>query len=533
MMLVLIWVVAFLWALFLYYRAAFSHFKKRGVLSEKAVPLFGSMMKATLRMEHLVDNFNRTYRNFPDQRFVGRFEFMKPLVLIRDLELIRKVTVKDFEHFLDHRDLGNSSTADPLFFRNLIFLKGQEWKDMRSTLSPAFTSSKIRLMVPFMVDVGNQMVLNLKKSIKESGSEYLDVDIKDLTTRYANDVIASCAFGLKVDSHSDKNNEFYTQGLKASTVKFKQIMLFFVSLMVPWLAKRMKLSMLEEDSQNFFRNLVLSNMQEREKLNIFRPDMIHLLMEAKKGKLSREEKIQDADDAGFATVQESEIGRKQTIREWTDDDLIAQAVIFFIAGFETVSTAMSFLLHELAVNPHVQEKLVEEIRQTDAKNQGKFDFTTIQQMTYMDMVVSELLRMWPPASAIDRLCIKDYNLGKPNDTATEDYIMREGEGIQVPVWSIHHDPQYFPDPEKFDPERFSEENKRNIKPFTYNPFGLGPRNCIGSRFALCEVKIMAFQLLRHMEVTPGPRTTIPAKLDTSTFNVRMKGGHWLRLRVRD
>lgn len=76
------------------------------------------------------------------------------------------------------------------------------------------------------------------------------------------------------------------------------------------------------------------------------------------------------------------------ISAWTDDDLIAQAILFFLAGFETVSAAMSFLLHELAMNPDVQEKLVQEIRENDEKNGGKFDYNSIQNMTYMDMVVS-------------------------------------------------------------------------------------------------------------------------------------------------
>ena len=72
---------------------------------------------------------------------------------------------------------------------------------------------------------------------------------------------------------------------------------------------------------------------------------------------------------------------------WSDDDLIAQAVLFFIAGFETVSSGMSFLLYELAINPEVQERLAQEIKENDAKNGGKFDFNSIQNMPYMDMVV--------------------------------------------------------------------------------------------------------------------------------------------------
>ncbi|XP_026318080.1 cytochrome P450 9e2-like [Hyposmocoma kahamanoa] len=249
-------------------------------------------------------------------------------------------------------------------------------------------------------------------------------------------------------------------------------------------------------------------------------------------KLVHDEKSTQDKGAGYATVEESLLGQKQINRVWSDDDLCAQAVLFFIAGFESVSTALSFLLYELAINPDVQDKLYQEIKENEAKNNGQFDYNSIQNMVYMDMVVSETLRLWMPAVGMDRCCTKDYNLGKPNDKATEDFIIRKGDGLQIPLWSIHRDPIYYPNPNKFDPERFSEENKHKIQPFTYMPFGLGPRNCIGSRFALCEVKVMAYQLLKSIEVSPSTRTTIPSKLDPSTFFIRIKGGHWARFKIR-
>uniref|UniRef100_A0A2H1VED6 unspecific monooxygenase n=1 Tax=Spodoptera frugiperda TaxID=7108 RepID=A0A2H1VED6_SPOFR len=147
---------------------------------------------------------------------------------------------------------------------------------------------------------------------------------------------------------------------------------------------------------------------------------------------------------------------------------------------------MSFLLHELALNPDVQERLVQEIKEHDEKNGGKVDFTSIQSMKYMDMVVSEVLRLWPPFVMFDRECTRDYNLGKPNDSASREFVVRKGIELWIPTYAIHRDPQYFPDPDKFDPERFSDENKHKIKPFTYTPFGTGPRNCIGK---ICSLRV--------------------------------------------
>nr|XP_026327064.1 cytochrome P450 9e2-like [Hyposmocoma kahamanoa] len=530
-MLVWIWSVSLLTAIYLYFRQVYGFFKNRGVKTTGIIPPFGTIWSVLAQREHISDQIIKTYNQFSDQRFYGSFQLVKPMVQVRDIELIKNISIKDFEHFLNHNQFLNTE-IEPVFGRNLFGLTGQEWKDMRSTLSPAFTSSKMKMMLPLMVEVGDQIIVPLEKNIQASEQGYLDVDVKDLMTRYANDVIASCAFGLKVNSYVDENNQFYAMGKILSNFSLRQMCLLFLALCFPKFIRTLKLTLFPKAVENFYRTLVTETMQTRELKNIVRPDMIHLLMEAKKGKLTYDEKSSHVKDAGFATVKESSVGQKKITRVWSNDDLCAQAILFFAAGFESVSSTMSFLLYELAINPDKQKKLYQEIKENEVKNNGKFDYTSIQNMIYMDMVVSEILRLYPPSIILDRCCTNNYNLGKPNDYATEDYIIRKGEGIQIPVWAIHRDPQYFPRPDKFDPERFSEENKYNIQPFTYMPFGLGPRNCIGSRFALCEVKVMAYQIINLFEISPSNRTTIPPKLDPSSHNIRLKGGHWIRFKTR-
>nr|AAR37015.1 cytochrome P450 [Helicoverpa armigera] len=529
-MIALLWLAVLVAALTLYLRQVYSRFSRFGVKHFEPVPLVGNLSTVLMRKAHASEDFNNLYQAFPGERFVGRYEFLRNIVMIRDLELVKSITVKDFEHFIDHRMLADAD-VEPLFGRNLFSLRGHEWKEMRSTLSPAFTSSKMKAMVPFMMEVSEQLINFLKMQIKESGGKHADIECKDLMTRYANDVIASCAFGLKVDSHNDRENEFYSIGTETANFDFKKMLVIFGYACFPAIMKKFNVKMFSELIVNFFKNIVIGTMRNRQKNNILRPDMIHLLMVAKKGKLTHEEKVAEA-NTGFATVEESDIGKVTVKKEWTEDDLTAQAVLFFVAGYETISSAMAFLIYELAVHPEVQEKLAKEIREHDAKNGGKFDFNSIQNMPYLDMVISEVLRLWPPAVGLDRECSKDYNLGKPNDKAEKDYILRKGEALVIPVWSIHHDPEYFPDPYKFDPERFSEENKHKIQPFSYMPFGLGPRNCIGSRFALCEVKVMAYQLIQQMELSPCEKTSIPAVLAKDTFNLKVEGGHYIRVKLR-
>nr|XP_032525517.1 cytochrome P450 9e2-like isoform X1 [Danaus plexippus plexippus] len=524
-----IWIVVLFVAAVLYYRQVYSRFTKYGVKQQTPFPLFGNMWRVTLRLEHFTDTMNSMYKEFPEERFIGRFEFIKPCLFVTDIELIKKITVKDFEHFLDRS--GFSVEVDPLFSRNLFSLKGQEWKDMRSTLSPAFTSSKIKQMVPFMEEVGEMMIQAVKNKIKNSGSEWIEIDCKDLTTRYTNDVIASCAFGIKVDSHTNVDNDFYKIGKIASTFKTRDVILFQLYSAAPFLGKFFKLELLSTKTRNFFIDLVLSTMKERETHNIIRPDMIHLLMEAKKGRLHHEKDVINADD-GFATVEESEVGKNNKHKSWSDTDLIAQAVLFFIAAFEVVSTAMTFTLTELALHPDVKERLALEIKEHNEKYGGKIDLHSIQTLTYLDMVISEVLRLWVPTILIERMCVKDYNMGKSNGEAKEDFILRKGESLHIPTWCIHRDPQFFPNPNKFDPERFSKENRHLIHPIAYMPFGLGPRNCIGSRFALCELKLLVYQILLNFDLSPTKKTCIPARLNKSSFHLQLEGGHALKFRSR-
>ncbi|KAH9628879.1 hypothetical protein HF086_001114, partial [Spodoptera exigua] len=340
MIILLVWVAVLIAAVVLYFRQLYSSLSRHGVKHFKPVPIFGNMAGILLRIDHVCDSIMKLYNDFPEERFVGRYEFVNELIVIRDIDLIKKIAVKDFEYFLDHRSIFSSSES--YFSRNLFSLKGQEWKDMRSTLSPAFTSSKMRLMVPFMVEVGDQMMQSLHQSIKQSKDGSIDIDCKDLTTRYANDVIASCAFGLKVDSHNDKDNSFYALGKETSSFNFRQMMTFFLLINAPALAKFLKLDFLSDSSKEAFKKLVLGTMENREVKKIIRPDMIHLLMEAKKGrpkkykktdkmnaigvkgdttndflitgKLTHEEIKSNDLAAGFATVEESAVGQKEINR---------------------------------------------------------------------------------------------------------------------------------------------------------------------------------------------------------------------------
>lgn len=173
----------------------------------------------------------------------------------------------------------------------------------------------------------------------------------------------------------------------------------------------------------------------------------------------------------------------------------------------------------------------------------KFNFFFIHQI--------ESLRKWPPALATDRVCIKRY---ETTDTHGRNVVINKGDGIWIPIYGIHRDSDHYPNPEKFDPDRFSDENKNSINPFTYLPFGSGPRNCIGkinatwlgsilillifnffigSRFALMESKALIFYLLTSFTFEVAETTQIPLKLACAGFSIRSEKGFNIHLKPRN
>lgn len=453
------------------------------------------------------------------------FDFRSPMHLLNDPEMIKHLTVKEFDHFTDH-SIFMDETMDPFFGNSLLTMKGQKWRDMRATLSPAFTGSKMRLMFELVVSVTEQMVEHMRKKADEKG--LLEYEMKDVCSRYMNDIIALCAFGVTVNSFENPTNEFMTSGKKL--VDFNNPMgfaKFFGFRIFPELMKMAKIQFFDSKTRGFFKDLILSTMDYRKKNNITRPDMVNLLMEVREGKSIRSDH-DEKDNAGFATVQESDVGKASHKREWSDDELIAQCFLFFLAGFDTSSTLMSFASYEIMINEDVQERLYQELKDHH-ESEGKLTYESLQKLKYLDMVVSETLRKWPPFPMIDRRCTKtlDYD-----DNQGFKYTFEKGTILWLNICGIHNNPKYFSDPRKFDPERFSEENKHLINPDAYLPFGSGPRNCIGSRFALMEVKCILYYLVLNFKLVPIEKTQIPLQLKTTLGALMARDGIWVGFNKR-
>ncbi|KAF2885753.1 hypothetical protein ILUMI_20420, partial [Ignelater luminosus] len=340
----------------------FRYWQDQGVAQYKLKTLWLKTVLGLAPHSSLLENIQQAYQDFPEQRYCGYYQFLRPALLLRDPDLIKQITVKDFDHFTDHNQIIPDDT-ELLWEKNLFALKGDKWREMRSTLSPSFTGSKMKIMFGLISDCAQRFV----QYFEEQGKKTTIVEMKDVFTRFTNDVIATSAFGVTCNSLKDRENEFYLMGKEMINFSgFSRILSLLTIFMAPRLSKILKLEFFSKKAINFFRKVIKENVEVREKNGIVRPDMIYLLMETRKMKnnqANEEEKL-------------------------TIEDITAQALIFFVAGFDTVSTFMCFMAYELAVNVDIQNRLQNEIDKTLEECEGTLTYDELMKIKYMDMVIS-------------------------------------------------------------------------------------------------------------------------------------------------
>ncbi|XP_074039128.1 cytochrome P450 9e2 [Leptinotarsa decemlineata] len=459
------------------------------------------------------------YDKFPGSRYYGIYEMTSPGLMVKDADLVTQMLVTDYVHFNDHRVLIHDD-LDPLFTKCIFALKGEEWQKVRKTVTPSYTSSKMKGLFSTM----NEYSERLAKHFLSRKEDVLRIEMRDTTTRFCNDSSAKMSFGINVDSFAEPNNEFWQMCHKAvDTISKPKVLSFNVYLLAPKLVKFLKMKIVDWDADSFFRQIISDTMKIREKERengILGADLIHLLLEGRK----RAKMNKDKETNVKSTY-------KNYNADWSNMDIIAQAFFFHFASCAPAPTLLSFMGYELAVNPDVQEKVREEIRETDEICGGKLTYEVLNRMKYIDMVVQESMRKWPSVIEVDRICSKDYVI-QPVLPEEKPVLVKRGSRVIVPIYSLHHDPQFFPEPERFIPERFSDENKHKIKPNTFTPFGFGSRTCMGSKYSILQAKLMYYHILSHFEIVPVEKTKVPLEV-AKIPRLNAEGGLWVGLKRLD
>ncbi|XP_025406226.1 probable cytochrome P450 6a13 [Sipha flava] len=490
-------VVAALTVFVLLYRFSTSghdRWRTANVPHDRPMPLFGNTFRMFTGLEYPVDFFDRVYKRFAGEKVCGLYQMTTPFLMVRDPELISRITVRDFGHFTDH-----GLDTDPeinVLASSLFFLNGHRWKNMRQKLSPGFTTGRLKDAHDRIVECVNRLTVTIDQQMSASGGE--GIELKKLSAEFSTNVIATCAFGLQLDDTS----EFRKYSDKLSELSLQQQLSQMLIMLCPKLVKFFKLKQFPEDTTQFYRAVFTDLIRYRHENNVVGNDVAQTLMQARK------ELVLDVSDSTEKA-------------KFTEMDIISNAILLFVAGSETVSVTICFLLYELALNKDVQDKVREEIIKVIKKNGGQLSYNCFTDLHYLNMVLEEVSRLYSITLSLFREVTEDYKV--PGSSL----VIRKGQKIIIPTYSIHHDPKYYPDPFKFDPERFSEEEKSKRPNGTYLPFGDGPRLCLGKRLAELEMKLVLSIILQKFEVMPCEKTEIPLQVKAMAGLFSPKNGLWL------
>ncbi|XP_076286679.1 cytochrome P450 6k1 [Lasioglossum baleicum] len=450
--------------LYLYMNYSHTYWQKRGVPSTSGHWFFGNVKDAMLLRKNPSFLIGDLFLNAkPENDVYGFYMLHKPFLIIRNPELIKQVMIKDFHAFAD-RFFTAESRHDKLGSTNLFTIKNPEWRHLRTKITPVFTSGKMKNLFHLIVETTESMKNYLHSEV--SGSKPKGIMMREVALKYTTDIISSVAFGVHVNSF-DKNNEFFEKAQEGTTPTFRRTAQFLFMFFFPSISKYIGGQLLG-NATDYFRSVFWDSMENREMSKTKRGDLIDSLIEIKS----------DVKDNDF---------------KLEGDVLVSQAAIFFVAGRESSVTTICFALYELARHPIIQKRVREEILEK-IKTQG-LTYESVQDMKYLHQVMCETLRLYPAAPILDRVATTDYKI------PGTDIVIEKGTPIYIPLCGLQRDPRYFPDPDHFDPDRFSDENKGNIKPFTYMPFGEGPRNCIGIRLGELQSTMGVITVIKDFEVS--------------------------------
>ncbi|XP_061455312.1 cytochrome P450 3A29-like [Rhineura floridana] len=472
-------ILVFLALFVLYGIWPYSFFKKLGIPGPRPLPFIGTF----LEYRKGILNFDqRCYQKYG--KIWGIFDGRQPVMAILDPTIIKTILVKEFyTHFTNRRDFGLNGELDTA----ITIAPDEQWKRIRTVLSPTFTSGRLKEMLPIINRYGEMLVKNVQKKVDSDEP----IDMKEIFGAYSMDVVTSTSFSIDIDSMNNPNDPFVTHiktFLKFSFFNPLMILIVVFPFLAPLLNK-LNISLGSTSFLKFFTAAVKNIKKDRQKNNhMNRVDFLQLMV--------------DSQISGDISDEAS------TYKVLTDREITAQAILFIFAGYETTSSSLNFLSYCLATHPDVQQKLQEEIDEA-LPSQATPTYEAVVQLEYLDMVVNETLRLYPPGGRIERVC--------KNTIEINGVTIPKGTVTMIPAFVLHRDPEYWPEPEEYRPERFSKESREAIDPYVFLPFGAGPRNCIGMRFALLILKVAVVVLLQKFSFRPCKETQIPLELDTKGF----------------
>ncbi|XP_014486909.1 PREDICTED: cytochrome P450 4C1-like isoform X1 [Dinoponera quadriceps] len=482
------------------------HFGRDGRLIHRipgpvTLPILGNVQGwngSPEEMWHLIRGWTSTY--YPVWKY---WTLGKPNIFIcnpNDMEKILNSTkhiVKGFEYKL----------LKPWLGEGLLMSKGIKWKERRKILTPAFHFSILKQFVEIFIEEGNRAAESFNNT-----EESVINNLLLFTSHHTLNAICETSMGTSLQdagsSHEEYRHTVQDMGKFVVSRFFK-----------PWLLND---TIFNLTSMGRTHNKYLNILHSFTRKIIAERKIYH--EQTKWRYLKNFENDTEMDDEEVMGIKKKRLAMLDILiaesrkNGLTDSDIREEVDTFVFEGHDTVAISSCFTLQLLAEHKDIQDRVRKEISEVMQENEGELTMKAFQNMPYFDTCLKESLRMCPSVPLISRVCTEDVKL--------HSYLVPEGTTVHLLIYDLHHDPKIWPDPEVFNPDRFLPENIRNRHAYSYLPFSAGPRNCIGQRFALLELKALIAPLVYNFYLEPiDYLKDIRLKLDfvlRATRPIRMK-----------
>ena len=341
-----------------------------------------------------------------------------------------------------------------IFGDGLLTSEGEDWRRQRRLAQPAFHRERIAAYSRLMVAATERML--------ERWQDGQALDVHEEMMRLTLEIVAKALFDADVEGSARDVGQALNVAMKQFLSRVSTAFLIPESIPTPGnlrFAKAMR--RLDAIVYGIIRQRRASRDSGR-----YSGDLLSMLLEAR-------------DDDG---------------RQMTDRQLRDEAMTLFLAGHETTANALAWTWYLLAEHPEVENKLAAELDRVLGGRAPALE--DLPRLTYCEKVIKESLRLYPPAWGIGREALDDFEIGG--------FRLPRGAQVFMVQWLVHRDARWFDQPERFDPDRWTEEFERRLPRFAYFPFGGGPRTCIGASFATMEANLILAAVARRFRLTLAP-----------------------------
>ncbi|XP_049791337.1 probable cytochrome P450 6a13 [Schistocerca nitens] len=487
---------------------AHNYWRRMGVVQASSLLFVGHAGDLLLGARNLCDVMDDVYHQLEGHPYGGFYMLDRPCLMLRDPDLIWKMK-QDSEHY-SRRAMKmqmKGIRVDPIS-KHLFDVDDERWREVMQLYVKGFSPARTERLSCWLEQCGRGVQRALSRRIQGIG--WRDVDLLAVCSRFATDSIGCCAFGIECGAIDDPRSTYLQLALKAMYPTRRKNFVEFLSTWHPEIAWIFFFGFFTRDTYDFFKGVALGILQHRQENHLCRDDVMHEFLIARQNGLASEE---------------------NTPTKFSDDSLVAYVFATFGFGLGIVARVLSFCLYELSLHTEVQTRARQQVDAVLKAHGGQLSYEAVQEMTYLDMVLSETLRLYPVVGgAFVEECTQTHRLSGPGGSSI---VVEAGTRVVAPLFSLLRDRRHFPEPLQFIPERWSPENSAGRHPGVYIPYGEGQRRCVAEDFSKTTMKFGLASLLEQFELSPCSRTpNRPAKLHPQINLLTPRETLWVRVSQR-